>query len=246
MLIDWFTIVAQIINFLILVFLLHRFLYKPIVKTIKSRQNEIERRWQDAEDEKESAKQTANSYKQKQRELEQKEQDIIAQAQEEADHKYHNLVEQARQEVEQKRQSWEESLQQDKEQFYSHLREKITQQVYEISRHAFEDLANISLEKQVINRFLHRLENLSEKERHHLAACLQKNDNGLVIRSHFEIPSENRDQILNSLHRTQIYQGENVHFTETSDLICGIELQASDYKIAWNLKDYLQNLEIEF
>jgi F-type H+-transporting ATPase subunit b len=32
MLIDWFTVVAQIINFLILVYLLKRFLYKPIIK----------------------------------------------------------------------------------------------------------------------------------------------------------------------------------------------------------------------
>lgn len=52
MLIDWFTVIAQVINFLILVFLLHRFLYRPITKTIQARQKEIQRRWQEAEEEK--------------------------------------------------------------------------------------------------------------------------------------------------------------------------------------------------
>jgi len=31
MLIDWFTVIAQVINFLILVWLLKKFLYKPIL-----------------------------------------------------------------------------------------------------------------------------------------------------------------------------------------------------------------------
>ena len=47
MLIDWFTVVAEIVNFLILLWLLKRFLYKPVLNamdkreaTIASRENE--------------------------------------------------------------------------------------------------------------------------------------------------------------------------------------------------------------
>jgi len=38
MLIDWFTVVAQVINFLILVWLMKRFLYKPILNAIAARE----------------------------------------------------------------------------------------------------------------------------------------------------------------------------------------------------------------
>ncbi len=41
MLIDWFTVVAQAINFLILVWLLQRFLFKPILGAIDEREKGI-------------------------------------------------------------------------------------------------------------------------------------------------------------------------------------------------------------
>ena len=41
MLIDWFTVVAQIVNFLILVALLKRFLYGPLIRAIDARENGI-------------------------------------------------------------------------------------------------------------------------------------------------------------------------------------------------------------
>jgi F-type H+-transporting ATPase subunit b len=41
MLIDWFTVGAQALNFLILVWLLKRFLYKPILDAIDAREKRI-------------------------------------------------------------------------------------------------------------------------------------------------------------------------------------------------------------
>jgi dTDP-4-amino-4,6-dideoxygalactose transaminase len=41
MLIDWFTIAAQVLNFLILVWLMKRFLYKPIILAIEAREKKI-------------------------------------------------------------------------------------------------------------------------------------------------------------------------------------------------------------
>src|SRR4051812_577262 len=39
--IDWFTVIAQVINFLILVFLMKRFLYKPVLKAVDAREKGI-------------------------------------------------------------------------------------------------------------------------------------------------------------------------------------------------------------
>ena len=41
MLIDWFTVAAQLVNFLILVWLLKRFLFKPITSAIDAREKRI-------------------------------------------------------------------------------------------------------------------------------------------------------------------------------------------------------------
>lgn len=243
MLIDWFTIVAQIINFLILVFLLHRFLYRPIVKTIKSRQKEIEQLWQEAEKEQEVAQAEAASYQQKQQDLAEQEQEFLDRAQQQGEEKYERLLQQARQEVEQKQADWENALAQQQEQFFENLEQKVTEQVYYIARRALQELANVQLEQQAIATFIHRLENLDQPEREYLTQSLNKSENGLVIRSSFDLPSETRQKIVDSLHRQQIYQGNNVQFATKPNLICGIELQASDYKVAWNLQNYLQSLD---
>ncbi|MDP3428826.1 MAG: F0F1 ATP synthase subunit B, partial [Desulfomicrobium sp.] len=41
MLIDWFTVGAQVVNFLVLVWLMKRFLYKPILGAIDAREERI-------------------------------------------------------------------------------------------------------------------------------------------------------------------------------------------------------------
>lgn len=243
MLIDWFTVVAQLMNFLILVFLLHRLLYKPIVTTIRNRQEEIDRRWQEAREEKQIAKAEIALYQEKQDMLEQQQQKIIVQAKQEAEQEYKKLIQQAQQEVKQKQITWEDAIAQQQEQFYEDLEQKLTKQVYEIARKAFQELADASLEQQIIRTFIRRLQNLGEPERQSLAKCLQESDNGLLICSSFELSAENRNQIIECLHQQQIYQAPQVKFTTVPELIAGIELQAKSYKVSWNLKSYLFSLQ---
>ena len=47
--IDYFTIIAQIINFLILVFLLRHFLYRPVITAMDEREQKMVSRLKDAE-----------------------------------------------------------------------------------------------------------------------------------------------------------------------------------------------------
>jgi F-type H+-transporting ATPase subunit b len=45
---DWWTLGLQTINFAVLVWLLHRFLYKPVLRVIEGRRGEIEKQYADA------------------------------------------------------------------------------------------------------------------------------------------------------------------------------------------------------
>lgn len=59
MLIDWFTVAAQAVNFLVLVWLLKRFLYKPILGAMDAREQRIASQLRQAEAEKAEAKKRA-------------------------------------------------------------------------------------------------------------------------------------------------------------------------------------------
>ena len=67
MLIDWFTVIAQIINFLVLVALLKRFLYGRIIKAMDQREEKIAFRLADAERKRNEAEQEAQAYRKKNR-----------------------------------------------------------------------------------------------------------------------------------------------------------------------------------
>jgi F-type H+-transporting ATPase subunit b len=68
-LINWFTVTAQIFNFLVLVYLLKRFLYKPIVRAMDERERRIASRLEEAEKREEAARQEQDQYEEKKREI---------------------------------------------------------------------------------------------------------------------------------------------------------------------------------
>jgi len=39
--IDWFTVAAQIINFMVLVWLLQKYLYKPVLNAVRKREQGV-------------------------------------------------------------------------------------------------------------------------------------------------------------------------------------------------------------
>ena len=71
MLIDWFTVVAQAINFLLLVWLLKRFLYKPILQAIDDREKRIATQLQEAGATKEDAEKERRDFQKKNAEFDQ-------------------------------------------------------------------------------------------------------------------------------------------------------------------------------
>ena len=67
---DWLTVAAQIVNFLVLVWLLQHFLYAPITKAMSHREERIEERLADARKSREEAEAEAARLHDKQEELE--------------------------------------------------------------------------------------------------------------------------------------------------------------------------------
>ena len=77
MLIDWFTVIAQIINFLILMWLLKRFLYKPILQAVDARDKKIKAQLQEAEQKMQQATTERKTYEQKNAEFDQQRQAML-------------------------------------------------------------------------------------------------------------------------------------------------------------------------
>lgn len=246
MLFDWFTFIAQIINFVILVYLLWRFLYKPITQTMGKRQRELADRWQKAQAEQEEAQAAAQSYRQRKQELEQREAEILAEAEERAEEERRARLRVARQEVNQQQEQWQQAIRRQQESFLAQLRERMQHQTCAISRRALQDLANVELEKHAITIFLQRLGQLEGEPRQSLLQSAQDSSEDILIRSGFDLPEDQRQRINQTLQAQGLSNGKAVHYTTSEALICGIELQVAHQKVSWNLSNYLQDLESRF
>ena len=75
--IDWFTVIAQVINFLVLVWLLKRFLYKPILNAIEEREKKVSEQLTDAAEKMDEANEKLNQYQQKNEEFDQKKKEMM-------------------------------------------------------------------------------------------------------------------------------------------------------------------------
>ena len=242
--IDWFTTFAQIVNFLILVYLLKRFLYGPVVKAMKEREEKIARQIADASRKKREAEEELDNYRKRSRELDEKREEALSGVRREAEEHRRELTEGVRREVDRMKDRWHEALRREKEAFLQDLKSRAGGQVYAVARKALADLAGADLEERMVDLFVERLPGLDEEKRRAIAASVREGESRLVIRSVGELPEAARRKIESAV-KERIDEGARVEYQTSPELISGIELRAKGYKIAWSVEDYLESLESE-
>src|ERR1700678_4797195 len=94
--IDWFTVVAQAVNFLILVWLLKRFLYQPILRAIDARERGIAAKCAEAEAKKTAAQKARDEFQHKTEVFDQERGALLHKATNEANVERERLLNEAR------------------------------------------------------------------------------------------------------------------------------------------------------
>jgi F-type H+-transporting ATPase subunit b len=241
-LIDWFTVIAQIVNFLILVALLKYFLYGRIMQAMDARERTIATRLEDAATQRAEAQREADDCRKQRQELEATRNEFLAQAKEEADERRIELEHKAREEVDLLRARWQEALRQETDTFLQELRQRAADQVCAIARRALADLANVKLEQQVVEVFLEDLQNLDEERRTALAEAIHKDENTLIVQSAFDLPDKARCKLTRLLRELFANEAE-VHFIIAPELVCGVAVEAHGQKIVWSIEHYIDMLQ---
>lgn len=241
MLIDWFTVVAQIINFLVLAWLLKKFLYKPILKMIADRQNEIARQINEAEMKKREAEEECLLFQSKNKEFDQQKIERIKKLNEEIQELQDHLKTEAKQDIEAQRTKWFSNLRKEKDEVFRDLSQRIRTELFSIMRKAMTDLVDIDIQERLVDVFLQRLKMLSEEEKSKLHAKFQSTT--LQIKMTSEPTDSLRTKIKAAINQ-EFGRELDIHFTVIPELIGGIELMSNGQKLSWNIADYLSSLEL--
>jgi F-type H+-transporting ATPase subunit b len=240
--IDYFTFVAQVVNFLVLILLLRFFLYKRIIKAMDEREKKITMRLQEAKDLKTEAQNEIVEYQKNKQELSQKRESMIIEARKEAQTVSEELIKKARSEVNESKNKWLEEVEHQKKTFLSDLRRRSGEKIYSIASRVLEDLANDKLELHIINTFIKRLYSMGEKEKEAIKGFILKPQEEITIKSSFELPGTLPERIKEAV-RDQIGNEAKFRFEIEPDLLCGIELHTHDRQISWSMGSYLDSLE---
>lgn len=237
--IDWFTFCAQIINFTILVLLLKRFLYKPLLEIMDNRELEIKELYRKAEDLAANAEREKTALKEKIEELECSRASTLERIEEEAEQLKNSLLKEARDEVETLRQSWRKSLIEESRQLGGAVKEEFKVRVLDTSRKIIAELSDADLEERIIARFFERLET---------TGMLGELNNGkgrpgsILVRTGFPLGGE-KEKWLRGKIEEQFGSCPEIKTEIAEELIAGIEMVVDGKKASWSLSGYLEDLE---
>jgi F-type H+-transporting ATPase subunit b len=244
MLVDWFTTAAQIVNFLILVWLLKRFLYKPILGAMDEREKRMENAFAEAELQKTAAENERAVFERKSLEFEEQKRRLLQAATEQAGEERKKMVAEAREEVDDLKARWRTSIEQEKQTLLNEFSARVGNEVVEISQKLLSDLANVQLEDCITRRFLEELATLTPTKRNQLRSVFAVPvGKPVVARSPFELPESSRMQIRAALQEQ--FAIVDVQFVVAPELLGGIEISANGHQVSWTIQSYLSSLQQE-
>ena len=242
MLADWFTIVAQALNFLILVWLMKRFLYKPVLHAIDEREKRIAAELANADAKKTEAQKEHDEFQHKNEDFDRERATLLSKAAGDAQAERQRLLDEARKAAADLSAKRQETLQNEEQDLHLAIRRRTQQEVFAIARKALADLATVSLEERLGEVFTRRLREMDGKGKAGLGEALKTASGPAVVRSAFDLPAEQRAAIQNALNET--FSAEvRVRFETSPDLVGGIELTTNGQKVAWSIADYLASME---
>ncbi|QAY86137.1 F0F1 ATP synthase subunit delta [Pseudomonas arsenicoxydans] len=243
MLIDWFTVAAQVLNFIILVWLMKRFLYQPVLNAIAAREAKIAAELKDAADTKAKAHQQQDEFEKKNQSFDEQRAALLKKATDEASNERGRLLAEARKTADAASVVRTKALVTERQDLHADFVRHTQQQVYDISRRVLGDLASVTLEQQACEVFIQRLRGLDGTARDELAAALKATSDGAParLRSAFELPAAQHISIQAALDEL-FGQAIVLKFETSPELVSGIELSVQGLKLAWSISDYLDVL----
>lgn len=239
--IDWFTFAAQVVNFLVLVYLLKRFLYAPVTAAMQAREDQIAEQLDEAVRSQQQADLLIEDYRERKQQLEREQHRMFDEVKREVESSRQQLLKQARIDVGNRRDDWLASLDSERETLAQIVKQRCSEQITAATRQAVRHLADADLEEQMLRAFIQRL---GEEQTQRKVVADRNGKAKATAYSAFEISTIWRERIKDVLR--QQFSIETVDFETDSEIVCGLEVHFGSQKIGWSVSEYLASLEEQF
>jgi F-type H+-transporting ATPase subunit b len=243
MLIDWFTVVAQTLNFLVLVWLLKRFLYKPILDAVDSREKRIAAELAEADAQQAGARQERETFRLKNAQFDQQREAMLNQAKTEAKAERQQHLDDTRRAAEELKLKRKEALDTEFQSLQQDIARRSRDEIFAIARKVLGDLADTTLEARMVEVLTHRLRELDGDTKVELTQALALPNAEILVRSTRALTPSQQTALREALVAT-FASPIQLRFETAPEVIGGLDLSANGWRLPWNIADLLTSLEM--
>lgn len=234
--IDWITVAAQIANFLVLVWLLKRFLYRPILNGIDAREAEIAKRMSEAGEAQNVAAAAEQEYRAQKEQLLEDKRSMLEQALMSTEKQRKELLEEGRQKLSEEQQVWRNYMEQERHRFTGLLQRAGEETLLELCRKALHELADDTLEQAIVRKISAELKTISrgliEAASDHQEAVATTRDT---------LPGPAREYLKNELKKT--LPNTALRFSIDPQQAPGLTLRIGGAQLAWTIDSYTEEID---
>lgn len=163
--IDWWTLALEAINFLVLVWLLQRFLYKPVMGVVARRRQEVDAAFAEAEDARRETEAEATAYREKISAAEEERLDLIRVARAQIDEERTKVLAEARQEADGLLSKQRQAIAAERSSALEDLREGAADLAVSLATTLLREATNGSVAETFLERLRQRFLELSDADK---------------------------------------------------------------------------------
>ncbi len=241
MLLDNFTIIAQLINFLILIWLLKRFLYGPLLTAIDAREQRLRDQQNLAQQKQEAAKRKEQELVQQQQEFEKQQTQLLLDAHNQAETERQQLIDQARRDIAKLRSQWQQRLTAEHQELTNRLRKQTEATMLQTLGTMVTKLTSHNLQQAAVATFIERLTMLDDEQKKLLYGAPSAQREAYQVVTARDLTAAEKERLEETINA-----GAGVaqfHYQTNNKLLCGLELHHGGHKLSWSLASHLDHLQ---
>jgi F-type H+-transporting ATPase subunit b len=237
--IDWWTLALQAVNFLVLVWLLRRFLYRPVREVIEKRKQLAEQAFADADKQKSEAEAARQRFEGARDQLAQERQDLLKKIHEELETERRKALDAARHEADELLEAARGSLAKERETVLTEIREQVAALAVELASSLLRKVETNASSGVFLEQIERQLKDLPADERERLQKDLAVDSAHLTVVTAAPLTPKEQEQWTDRLSAC-LGQRDKTDFTTDPEILGGAELRFPHAVLKFTWADQLR------
>jgi F-type H+-transporting ATPase subunit b len=243
--INWSTLLLQILNFLVMVFVLWRFLFKPVVNMLDERAQRVTNALEQAEQREQQATAMRDEYEEKLAEAREEVMIMRQQAEEELTRAKRQLLDETRHEIDEMRHKADQEIEEARRQAVHQHRRELGRLVTTLSAKMMRELAGDAFQEAAIDQFVDQLQALSAEQYREQLADGEEGVPRVRLVSARDLTQENEERIDRFVAQVA-GQPLEIRYDVDPALVAGATLRLGDVIVDGSIAGQLQQLKEQY